>query len=520
MVDEKFLIGYYRLSMEDDNTGDSNSIINQRKLIKGYISGVPELANLPFREFYDDGYSGATMERPGIKEVLELARKNRVQCIVVKDFSRFARNYIEMGTYLEQIFPFLGVRFISISDHYDSRDYRGKGADIDVQFKGLVADFYVKDQSAKVKAAYEARRREGNYSCWLAPYGYEVNPEDRSDLLIVEEEAAVVRRIYELASERYRRVEICRILNKEGIPTPSQSMRKRGVNVAKQSCGTQWTEWMVVRILEDRTYIGCMVYGKTHVKDPGSKKEIYVPKSCWKVIENHHKPIVSKELYEKVQTRKVRGNNNRGKYSKGHTIFNGYLKCGSCGGTLRAGRMVKGHVSYSCGRSREKDETDCFSGLLDNRILEYVVLDKIKEYLQSNISEEQIQHSIKIQHEDKITAYEEEIHKCKNELESIKKQNLQNYEEYRTGKLSREQFAIEKKQLEEEKTVLENKIQDTEALLISEEKRTEPRANIIVDQMTDALKAEKLTGEMLERYVKEIIVYNDGRIVMKWKELE
>lgn len=119
---------------------------------------MSDLEEMSFQEFYDDGYSGSSMDRPGIKKVLALARENKVQCIIVKDFSRFARNYIEMGTYLEQIFPFLGVRFISISDHYDSRDYRGKSTDIDVQFKGLVADFYVKDQSVKLKSLFNKKK--------------------------------------------------------------------------------------------------------------------------------------------------------------------------------------------------------------------------------------------------------------------------------------------------------------------------------------------------------------------------
>ena len=153
MTDNRLLIGYYRLSMEDDTDNESNSITNQRLLIKDYISAVPELAAMPYQEFYDDGYSGASMERPAMQQVLQLIRQNRVQCIVVKDFSRFSRNYIEMGTYLEQVFPFMGIRFISVSDHYDSLDYRGKSSDIEVQFKGLIADFYVKDQSVKVKAA-------------------------------------------------------------------------------------------------------------------------------------------------------------------------------------------------------------------------------------------------------------------------------------------------------------------------------------------------------------------------------
>ena len=208
MSDQKLIIGYYRLSMEDDSEGESNSIINQRKLVKDYISNIPELASMPFQEFYDDGYSGSSMERPAIKQVLELARENKVQCIVVKDFSRFARNYIEMGTYLEQIFPFLGVRFISISDRYDSKDYIGKSSDIEVQFKGLIADFYVKDQSVKVKSAVSTRRGKGEYCCGSAPYGYRINPENKKELVIVEDEAEVIRRVFELTNQRYSKMEI------------------------------------------------------------------------------------------------------------------------------------------------------------------------------------------------------------------------------------------------------------------------------------------------------------------------
>mgnify|MGYP000332075102 CR=1 FL=1 len=157
MSDQKLIIGYYRLSMEDDSEGESNSIINQRKLVKDYISNIPELASMPFQEFYDDGYSGSSMERPAIKQVLELARENKVQCIVVKDFSRFARNYIEMGTYLEQIFPFLGIRFISISDRYDSKDYIGKSSDIEVHFKGLT-QILCERPVCKGKSAVSTRR--------------------------------------------------------------------------------------------------------------------------------------------------------------------------------------------------------------------------------------------------------------------------------------------------------------------------------------------------------------------------
>ena len=184
MSDQKLIIGYYRLSMEDDSEGESNSIINQRKLVKDYISNIPELVAMPFQEFYDDGYSGSSMERPAIKQVLELARENKVQCIVVKDFSRFARNYIEMGTYLEQIFPFLGVRFISISDRYDSKDYKGKSSDI-VMF--LYRDDYYNKESAEkdIAEVIIAKQRGGSTGTvklyWMGNYTKFVNIERRFD---------------------------------------------------------------------------------------------------------------------------------------------------------------------------------------------------------------------------------------------------------------------------------------------------------------------------------------------------
>ena len=303
MSDQKLIIGYYRLSMEDDSEGESNSIINQRKLVKDYISNIPELASMPFQEFYDDGYSGSSMERPAIKQVLELARENKVQCIVVKDFSRFARNYIEMGTYLEQIFPFLGVRFISISDRYDSKDYKGKSSDIEVQFKGLIADFYVKDQSVKVKAAVNTRRGKSEYCCGSAPYGYRINPENKKELVIVEDEAEVIRRVFELTNQRYSKMEICRLFNEEGVLTPLQSMSRRQKSDSKKAAsrGLQWTSDMIRKIVDDKTYIGCMVYGKTKIPDPGTGKEVPVPRNQWKVMENHHEPIVSKEIFEKAE---------------------------------------------------------------------------------------------------------------------------------------------------------------------------------------------------------------------------
>ena len=521
MNEQKLLIGYYRLSMEDDSVGDSNSIINQRKLVRDYISHMPDLEKLPFKEYYDDGYSGSSMERPGIKEVLELAKNNQVQCIVVKDFSRFARNYIEMGTYLEQIFPFLGVRFVSISDRYDSKDYRGKSSDIDVQFKGLVADFYVKDQSVKVKAAVSTRREKGEYCCGSAPYGYRINPENKKELLIVEDEAEVIRRVFELTNQRYSKMDICRLFNEEGIITPLQAMSRRQKSDSQKatSKGLQWTSDMIRKILNDKNYIGCMVYGKTKISDPGTGKEVPIPRNQWKILENHHEPIVSKEEFEKAQSLQTRYTT-KSKFPRGTTtLLSHYVKCGNCRRSLTSSSPIHGHTLYSCPYSRGKEDTGCFAGKADSRMLEFIVLKEIKIYLQQMIDQEQMREEVKQQHENNISLYSGEKEECEKRLEQIKTQNLQRYEEYRNGKITRDQFASAKTQLEKEKQNLQKRIQEVENL-IGDEKEILLKKNIPVDQMIEFMGFEKLTPEVLQKYVKAIYMHDDGRIEMCWKELK
>lgn len=164
------------------------------------------------------------------------------------------KDYIEMGTYLEQIFPFWGIRSISVSDHYDSKDYKGKSSDIEVQFKGLIADFYVKDQSVKVKSAVSTKRSKGEHCCGSAPYGYQINQEDKKELLIVEEEE-IIRRVSELTNQRYSKMDICRLFNEESVLTPLQSMSRRQKSDSKKvfSRGLQWTSDMVRKILNDNT---------------------------------------------------------------------------------------------------------------------------------------------------------------------------------------------------------------------------------------------------------------------------
>ena len=515
----KYLIAYYRLSMEDGADGESNSITNQRYLIKDYIANMSELAAMPFKEFFDDGYSGASMERPGMQKLLSLVREDKVQCIVVKDFSRFSRDYIELGTYMEQIFPFMGIRFISVSDRYDSLNFKSTSLNMETQFKGLIADFYVKNQSVKVKMAVNTKRRNGEYCCGSAPYGYRINPENKKELLIVEEEAGIIRRVFELTNQRYSKMDICRLFNEEGVPTPLQSMSRRQKSDSKKAAsrGLQWTSDMIRKILNDKNYIGCMVYGKTKIPDPGTGKEMSVPRSEWKVLENHHESIVSKETFEKAQSLQNR-HNRKSRFDWERTLLSGYVKCGNCRRSLNGSKRIHGHVLYSCAYSRGKEDTGCFAGKADDKMLEHMVLAEIKAYLRQNISQEQMQQSMRKRHEDKIAAYKAESVACGKRQEEIKAWNQQNYEKYHEGQMSREEFLDEKKQMEEEKERLQRRKQEL-GELISGEKEILLKKNIPVEQMLEYLGDEKLTEEMLEKYVERVYVYDDGRVEVEWKAL-
>lgn len=300
------LAGYYRLSMEDVGREiESNSITNQRKLIRRFVEEDQELSEYEFCEFWDDGYSGSTMNRPGVQQLLQEIQEHKIQVVIVKDLSRFSRDYIELGTYVEQIFPFLGIRFLSIADGYDSRDCFGGAMNMDIAFKGLLSDFYCKDVSIKVRSSLEAKKGRGKYAIAHAPFGYQKDPAQPDRLTVVPEEAAVVRRIFQLSASGKGLTQICQILNQKGVLTPAEfqnQRRKKEKKALVQENLLQskklWQPGIVKRILTNETYLGHMFYNKTRQEAVGSGKKIVKPKETWKVFKDQHPPIIEKELFD------------------------------------------------------------------------------------------------------------------------------------------------------------------------------------------------------------------------------
>ena len=260
---------YIRLSAEDDGLGESgktesNSVTNQRHLLDAFISRTPDLADTSVIEFCDDGWSGKNFERPAVQEMLAQVQEGKIQCIVVKDLSRFGRDYLTVGNYISCVFPFLGVRFIAVNDGLDSI----RPADIDsleTSFKNLLYDLYSRDLSRKVRNAKKFRAQRGDFLSRYAPYGYVKDSVDKTRLVIDFEAAETVRRIFRLAAEGQKTSQIARLLNRELVPTPMRYKQAAGCSLVRWHCISEnnfWTDAAVARILRDERYLGKTIYGK------------------------------------------------------------------------------------------------------------------------------------------------------------------------------------------------------------------------------------------------------------------
>lgn len=273
---------YLRLSIEDGDKAESNSIGNQRELIQNFVAERPELHLVG--EYADDGYTGTNFERPGFTQMMEDIQSDKINCIIVKDLSRLGRNYIEMGKYLERIFPMMGIRFIAINDNYDNANTESSDSDsIVVPFKNLLNDSYCRDISIKVRSQLDIKRRKGEFIGGYAVYGYSKDEQNKNRLVVDEYAADIVRSIYRRKLEGMSANSIADQLNSEGVLAPSEYKRLCGLNYHsgfKTGTHAKWQAIQVLRILKNEVYTGTMVQGKRQKINYKIKKIRDVDESC------------------------------------------------------------------------------------------------------------------------------------------------------------------------------------------------------------------------------------------------
>lgn len=510
----KVVAMYLRLSLEDDRgmeAGESNSISSQRILLRSFIRQDAELKEYEVKEFCDDGWSGTGMDRPGMNQLLSEVKKNRVQCIIVKDMSRFSRDYIEMGTYLDQIFPFMGVRFIALGDHYDSRDHNGSTIGIDTAFQTLLYDLYSKDISVKVKTSFENKCANGEYVFGQVPFGYRKSPEVRNMVIVDEKEAEVVRHIFSLAVQGKSSTQIAVQLKMEGVPTIMQ-IRRPGKKVEDGKIHG-WSSNAVRNILNNRFYLGEMAYGKTVPKSVGSKNRISIPKEEWKVIPDHHEALVTPKVFEQVSVFRP-GYSTKRKREK-HPLT-GKLYCGGCGYAI-AYKPLQGKNKYrrfECRKHAMLKIPECCT---------YFSADILEELVLSMINKELMLRGDAAEQEKSLNMFQKsqsvEIRKQLQNLHREKKlaQDLKEviYEKYAVGALTPKEYRREADKLEQQADLLKQKIHDGEEELLQLKEERE-RLKTDMKQVIRYSHMEKLSQELVDTFVKKVYVYKDKRVEIEW----
>ena len=326
---------YLRLSQDDEKydkgfKAESNSISNQRLQIKDFIDKNEDMEFAG--EYADDGYSGINFERPAFKKMMEDAITGSINCIIVKDLSRFGRDYIDSGRYLQRVFPSLDIRFIALNDNYDSFTASETEKNLVIPFKSFINDNYCRDTSAKVRSVCKVKRKQGQFISNYAPYGYEKDKEDRHKIVIDKEAEYVVQKIFSMKLEGYSSYSIAKHLNDNGIPSPMEHKKAKGIRY-KTGFSTKavpkWDTPAVNRILTNEVYIGTLQQGKREKLNYKLDKVVFKDKSDWIEIEDNHEAIIDTYDFEIVQ-KLLKCDIKANKAGEKADLFSGLLFCKDC----------------------------------------------------------------------------------------------------------------------------------------------------------------------------------------------
>ena len=513
MLFKKVMALYIRLSIEDgdlkkntDKT-ESNSVTNQRKLLMDYIQSHPELSEYELQEYCDDGYTGTNLERPRFQEMMENVKRGQIHCIIVKDLSRFGREYLEVGAYLELILPLFGTRFISVNDAFDSNRYVGTTGGMELALHNLINGMYSRDLSVKVRSAIKTRNRRGQYWGGFAFYGYELSPEDKHKLVVDEEVRHIIVKIFELCIEGFSTMQIAQKLNGMNVPCPAEHKKRKGQKyngrMIESTC--IWIGSTVRKILNDERYTGKMITGTRETDGIRSTKMRSIPKDQWFVVEDAHEAIITQEMFDAAAASlksRIRTVNENTAGDRKNNLF----VCGFCGRKLQKSTGKQIHLYCMKGRN---DSSSICGGIheewdaLQQSVLSVVrshagiMLDNADQYVKEHITEE--------------TRLGGEIRRMESKLASLRVRKATLYEEYRKGHYSKEQFM--RMQHEDQRTIekLESQIKRDRSRMESMKHEID-RAQKTITRATELLPLHTYDPNVIRKFVSEIRVFGNHRL--------
>ncbi len=374
---------YLRLSRDDGDKAESDSIHSQRDLLMDFISRHRSFRFK--REYVDDGYSGTNYDRPGFSRMMEDAQKGIIDCILVKDLSRLGRNYIETGRYLERIFPSMGLRLIAVNDNYDTLDKDSSDNEIVVPFKNLINDAYCRDISLKIRSHLDVKRKDGQFIGSFAMYGYKKDADNKNHLVIDEDAARTVELIFQYRLNGLSAQRIADKLNELGFQPPYEYKRKKGLNYNsgfKSADKAKWTKDTVTRLLGSEMYTGTMVQGRTKRINYKVKKSLPIISEDWIRVENTHTPIIQKSTFELVQ--EVAALDTRVSPGRENVYpLCGFIRCGCCGQNMVRRNTTscgKKYYYYHC--STYKAGGNCTAHLINCDKVDQIVLEALRKQIE------------------------------------------------------------------------------------------------------------------------------------------
>lgn len=494
---------YCRLSQDDGREGESNSIVNQKE----YLLKYAKEHGFPNPKFYvDDGYTGTNFDRPSFRKMSADIDRGLVKTVIVKDLSRFGRNYIEVGSYSEIIYPEAGVRFIAIMDNVDTGSLESNEF---AAFTNLFNEWYPKSTSKKVKEVKKAKGLAGEH-LGAPPYGYLKNPDDNTHWLVDEEAAAVVRRIFSLCMQGNGMSAIATILWEDKVLTPSAYKVSKGIGVARVSENPyNWETSMIATILENVAYIGVTESFKSTRLGFKSKKRIPTAKDRRAYIENAHTPIIDREVWEKVQM--IWANKRRPTKSGTTSMFSGLLYCADCGAKLSLA-TANGHTHFRCSMyKRTSRAKECTQHYIREDALYQLVLKQLQHFLsylqqfERVFIKRQIDTTLS-ERRFELSAKQKQIEKDEKRIRELDRLFRKIYEDNVNGKLSDERFYKLSDGYETEQKELEQEIER----LIAEVSQTDieiTNVSKLIAVTKKYTRIDELTPEILNAFVDKIVVH-------------
>lgn len=526
MKNKHFLAAMYlRLSRDDSDVGDatdgkgnvkseSNSIGNQRELIRAYIH---EQQDIELYDIYvDDGFSGSNFDRPEFKRMMSDVEAGRVNCVIVKDLSRFGRDYIESGRYIQKVFPALGVRFIALTDHYDSIHADAGESGIVLPVKNFINDSYCRDISTKVKSQLEVKRKNGECIAPFALYGYRKAEYNKNQLVIDEYAADIVRKIFEWKMDGMAVSAIAEKLNGLGVLSPKEYKKSIGSNYKGGFSGavkSMWSSSTVKRILTNEVYLGHLIQGKTEKINYKLKKSVEKPKEDWVKVENTHEAIISQDNFQIVQNL-LKVDSRVSPVSEKNSLFAGVIFCGDCGEQMirRVNRYKDTQKVYYICSTKNRGE-GCTRHSIEEEKLKRIMLESIRRYANYFLEEKRVfEKSLELETNfEAIVHYDTEIARLKQEQDKYYSLCSGLYEDLKSGIISKEEFERLHGEFKRTATEFED-AQKKQETMIKELFKNGVISAGRLKTMQDCAELKEIDRHTLCSMVKEILVYEEQRI--------